>query len=192
VRVCACVRCWTWETGTLRAPGATRFIWRRGRADSGSRRRVWFGRVGGGVRGQRQRAEGRGQRAEGRGCPAQKPRRRLVWRAETGGVGRWLGGGTTVGFPRRLDDKIKLPRSSPRAPTVLACTSALPMGYSSSRHFSERWTRLPGTSFTWPARRERGAVGDSLAISAAQKSQHNNWPATGNAQGAAGRGRSSE
>lgn len=57
--------------------------------------------------------------------------------------------------------------------------------------FAERRTRLPGTSFTCPARRERGegqAVADGPAISAAQKPQHDNWPATEEVQGTAGRG----
>lgn len=53
--------------------------------------------------------------------------RRLVWRAETGGVGRWLGG-TTVGLPRRLDkDK------DGQEPTFFL--SCLPMGYGSNRPF---------------------------------------------------------
>lgn len=82
-------------------------------------------------------AEGRGQRAEGEqrgsspGAQQVQAWRRLVWRAETGGAGRWLGG-TTVGFPSRDGStRTRTDKSQTRA-HLLSC---LPMGYGSNRPF---------------------------------------------------------
>lgn len=131
-------------------------------------------------RGQRERVQPRcsGPGVASVGLACRNRRSRQVARRDD----RWFP------FPRRLVYKEKDGQGVKLCPLSFSCTPALPMGYGSNRPFSERWTRLPGTSFTCPARRERGgAVADGPAISAAQKPQHDNWPATEKVQGTAGR-----
>lgn len=105
-------------------------------------------------------AEGRGQRAEGEqrgsspGAQQVQAWRRLVWRAETGGAGRWLGGTTLASLPETARQGQGRTRVKPVPTSCLVCLWDM----ARTAPFSERWTRLPGTSFTCPARRERGSV----------------------------------
>lgn len=107
----------------------------------------------------RQRAEGRGRAEAGREGPAQVPsrsRRGVGWsgvpkQAESAGgsAGRPL-----ASLPETARQGQGRTRVKPVPTSCLVCLWDM----ARTAPVSERWTRLPGTSFTCPARQERGSV----------------------------------
>lgn len=104
-------------------------------------------------------AEGRGRAEAGREGPAQvpsRPRRGVGWsgvpkQAESAGgsAGRPL-----ASLPKTARQGQGRTRVKPVPTSCLVCLWDM----ARTAPVSERWTRLPGTSFTCPARRERGSV----------------------------------